>query len=167
MATIYGTHYFVSRAAAVKYYKSQESDAVEVDRKIKDGEIAIGRPEVPPGCRLLTDEDGRLHIEAYEGTDWPGNAALTAQMINEGYQFKRNGWYEHFIDAEGKYVEYPIGYIRGPYCDRSSGNPRPWCVSVKGPGGWHQRSFRDGQMEKMKQWAIETQIYVLKTVVAE
>jgi hypothetical protein len=61
--TIYGTHYFVSKAAAVKYYEIYGSDAAEVERMIRDGEIAIGRPEVPNGCRLLKDEDGRFHIE--------------------------------------------------------------------------------------------------------
>ena len=166
MATRYGTHYFVSRAAAVKYYKSQESDAAEVSRKIKDGEIAIGRPELPTGCRLLTDEDGRLHIEEWDGT-WPGNAALTAQMINKGYRFKRDKQYEHFVDAEGKFVEYPVGYIRGPHCDRSNGTPRPWSVGVNGPDGWHQRSFRDGEMSELRQWALETQASILKTVPAE
>ena len=58
--TTSGTANFVSRAAAVKYYKSQGSDAKEVSRKLKAGEIFIGEPKVPEGMKLMVNrEEGR------------------------------------------------------------------------------------------------------------
>jgi hypothetical protein len=58
--TFSGTANFISKAAANKYYKSQGYDLAEVNRKIKDGEIFIGKPEVPKGMTLKVNrEEGR------------------------------------------------------------------------------------------------------------
>lgn len=58
--TFSGTPNFVSGRAAIKYYKSQGADSAEVKRKIKDGEIFIGKPEVPEGMKLMVNkEEGR------------------------------------------------------------------------------------------------------------
>jgi hypothetical protein len=61
---IVGTSNFVSKIKAIKYYKTQESDTVEVNRKIKDGEILIGKPNVPKGMSLcINHEEGRYFLK--------------------------------------------------------------------------------------------------------
>jgi len=57
----FGTSSFVSRAAALKYYKPYGTDAAEVTRKEQDGEISYGRPTLKPG-ESLTVREGRYHI---------------------------------------------------------------------------------------------------------
>ena len=66
MATmIWGTAYFVSLAAACRYYKPYGCDAAHVGRKLTAGEIHIGAPLLKKGERLLTiDEGTRYAIEA-------------------------------------------------------------------------------------------------------
>lgn len=64
MATRFGTACFVSRKAAIKYFKAQECDAQEVDRKLASGEIFIGKPNCSPGDRILLDRvEGRFILE--------------------------------------------------------------------------------------------------------
>lgn len=63
-----GTSHFRSRTAAIDYYLDYEENyataAKEVDRKIADGEIHIGRPDLKPGQRLtLIDSGNRYAIE--------------------------------------------------------------------------------------------------------
>ena len=59
-----GTSYFKTLYAAYEYYDSQCIDIEEVDRKIDQGEIHIGKPEVPDGAKLLLDRsEGRYIIE--------------------------------------------------------------------------------------------------------
>lgn len=57
---IIGTCHFVSRAAAVRYYRDYHYPDTEkaVARKISEGEIKIGPPELKPGQRLTTEDDG-------------------------------------------------------------------------------------------------------------
>ncbi len=57
-----GTHHFVDRKAAVKYYKTCGEDAKAVTKKIKDGAICIGIPPVKENERFVTDEDGRYYL---------------------------------------------------------------------------------------------------------
>ena len=61
----YGTSYFVSRAAAGRYYSAYEDDAARaVARKLADGEIHIGKPPLKPGQRLsVIPGEGRYQIE--------------------------------------------------------------------------------------------------------
>lgn len=64
--TTWGTSYFVSRSAAERYYKPYGYvDVVEaVTRKLAEGEIHIGKPELKPGQKLVTVDDGtRYAIE--------------------------------------------------------------------------------------------------------
>lgn len=65
MATRYGTSYFASRSAAIRYYKGYGDDAASVDRKIKEGSIHIGRPPLKAGAtaRLI---DGGTRYEVTE-----------------------------------------------------------------------------------------------------
>jgi hypothetical protein len=59
-----GTANFVSKAAAVRYYRDYGFDAADVDRKIAEGEIHIGKPTLKPGDRLVVVYNGtRYAIE--------------------------------------------------------------------------------------------------------
>ena len=58
--TFSGTPNFVNKRAATNYYKSQGYDLAEVNRKLRDGEIFIGKPVVPKGMTLKVNrEEGR------------------------------------------------------------------------------------------------------------
>jgi hypothetical protein len=60
---IHGTAYFVSKSSAVRYYRSQgfgsrvEVEAI-VERKLADGEIHVGKPDVPEGMTLVILDHG-------------------------------------------------------------------------------------------------------------
>lgn len=62
---IVGTSYFVTRTAAIEYYRPYEGANAEaaVDRKLAAGEIHIGRPPITSGqsC-VLNEEEGRYFI---------------------------------------------------------------------------------------------------------
>lgn len=57
---IVGTPYFVSRDAAIKYYRGYGFDNVgaAVERKIQEKEIYIGKPPTKSGDSLLLVDDG-------------------------------------------------------------------------------------------------------------
>jgi len=59
----YGTSHFVSRGAAIRYYRDYGYDdtAAAVDRKIREGEIHIGKPALKPGQRLTTVDGGKRY----------------------------------------------------------------------------------------------------------
>ncbi len=59
----YGTSYFVSKSAAVRYYRDYEgSDAARaVERKLREGEIHIGKPTLKAGERLTTLDGGKRY----------------------------------------------------------------------------------------------------------
>jgi hypothetical protein len=62
----YGTSYFLSRRAAIYYFSDYESAPVgaAVDRKIAEGLIHIGKPELKPGQTLHVIDSGlRYAIE--------------------------------------------------------------------------------------------------------
>lgn len=60
--TKYGTSYFPTRGNAIRYYRAYENDpAAAVERKLKAGEIHIGKPPTKPGD-VLTIEDCRYHV---------------------------------------------------------------------------------------------------------
>lgn len=62
--TRWGTSYFVSRAAAVRYYEDQGDDGAAVDQMIAAGTIHIGKPPLKPGQRLsVIAGEGRYQIE--------------------------------------------------------------------------------------------------------
>lgn len=61
-----GTSYFVSKDAAIRYYRPYGYDDVRetVERKLRDGEIHIGKPTLLAGQRLaLIDESTRWAVE--------------------------------------------------------------------------------------------------------
>jgi hypothetical protein len=60
--TTVGTANFMSRRHAIKYYKDHECDLKEVNRKLDDGEIIIGRPARELGTLITVDVDGRYHL---------------------------------------------------------------------------------------------------------
>ena len=64
---VYGTSYFPTRGDAYKYYSAQGVFSFQVDNKITDGEINIGKPPgylgtMPePSCRMIrVDRSGGL-----------------------------------------------------------------------------------------------------------
>lgn len=59
---ITGTNYFVSKAAADKYYSAYGFDSADVTRKLTNNEIKIGRPNSSKKVSLNTKE-GRYFIE--------------------------------------------------------------------------------------------------------
>lgn len=69
-----GTAYFPTRVAAAEYYEPYNPDLkfkdlfALIDRKIKDGEIHIGRPDTKLGerVRLVDEKPGRrYYIEEF------------------------------------------------------------------------------------------------------
>ncbi len=58
--TTYGTSYFVSVAAATRYYRPYEGQhsPAAVSRKIAAGEIHIGKPALKAGETLSIIDDG-------------------------------------------------------------------------------------------------------------
>jgi hypothetical protein len=65
--TITGTSHFVSFQTAVRYYRpyGYENTVETVKRKLLEGEIHIGRPEVKAGDRLILLDNGtRYGVES-------------------------------------------------------------------------------------------------------
>lgn len=64
MTTVIGTCYFVSLAAAVRYYHDYEHDAESaVKKKLAEGSIHVGKPALKIGQTLkLNTEEGRYFI---------------------------------------------------------------------------------------------------------
>lgn len=58
---IIGTPNFTSRAAAVRYYRDYGYEPYEVDLKISEGEIHIGRPTPGPGESIVLIDGGRRY----------------------------------------------------------------------------------------------------------
>jgi hypothetical protein len=63
MGTRYGTSHFKSFEAAFQYYKDYGYVYGDVQRKIQDGEIHIGKPTLKPGERCSLNDEGRYVIE--------------------------------------------------------------------------------------------------------
>lgn len=74
--TFYGTHHFVSRTKAIRYYAKYDGVSATglrradmrakyesyIDYKLAAGEIAVGQPSLKPGQTLHIDSDGRYSI---------------------------------------------------------------------------------------------------------
>ena len=58
---ITGTSHFKSRESAISYYAEYGNDVSDVDRKIADGEIHIGKPQTKPGQSLGLIDEGRRY----------------------------------------------------------------------------------------------------------
>jgi len=77
------------------------------------------------------------------------NAPLRAKMEKRGYHLNiSKDKRKFFIDKEGKYVPYPVGYITGPGMSNGS-----YYMSVQGKNGWSQKSGLD--ILELKKWAVE------------
>lgn len=69
--TIYGTAHFVNFTKACDYYRNQGNDGLTpaeletlVRDKIAEGDISLGKPDVPRGAKLLLIDGGaRYAIE--------------------------------------------------------------------------------------------------------
>ncbi len=59
----YGTSHFTSLVAAIRYYKDYGYDNAKeaVKRKIREGEIHIGRPKLKAGQSLATTDGGKRY----------------------------------------------------------------------------------------------------------
>ena len=53
---IIGTAYFPTLIAAIRYYRPHYN-IEEVQRKVKDGEIIIGKPKIKDGEKLILLDD--------------------------------------------------------------------------------------------------------------
>lgn len=61
--TITGTSHFVSMTAAIRYYDQYGCSVNEVETKLADGEIHIGKPDLKPGQTLsVIPNEGRYQI---------------------------------------------------------------------------------------------------------
>ena len=62
--TLQGTSHFVSFQRAVLYYSAYGCPREQVEKKLQDGEITIGVPQVTPKQRvILHPTEGRYLIE--------------------------------------------------------------------------------------------------------
>ncbi len=57
----YGTSHFTTRSAAIRYYKDYGDNAQDVDRKIAEGLIHIGKPVLKAGQRLTLIDGGKRY----------------------------------------------------------------------------------------------------------
>lgn len=57
-----GTCHFVSRRAAITYYARQGDDADEVRKKLDEGAIHLGPPNVKPHQKWRVNHQGRYEI---------------------------------------------------------------------------------------------------------
>lgn len=61
--TTYGTSHFLSLGAAFRYYRDYGETPAQVNRKIAEGLIHIGRPSCKPGERVvILPSEGRYAI---------------------------------------------------------------------------------------------------------
>lgn len=59
-----GTCHFLNASAAIRYYRTQETDAAAVRQKIEEGGIVIGKPKARKGSKLILIDEGTRY--AYE-----------------------------------------------------------------------------------------------------
>ena len=62
-----GTCWFISKTAAIKYYEpyGYDNTAEAVERKLAEGEIHIGTPELKENQIGIFDKDGRFEIHEF------------------------------------------------------------------------------------------------------
>lgn len=65
LASVVGTNAFGTIGDARRYYQSYGMDSNEVARKVRDGEITIGKPQTLSNERAVLDTDGRWLIHIY------------------------------------------------------------------------------------------------------
>ncbi len=77
------------------------------------------------------------------------NAPLKAEMESKGCKLITKDGKQYFVDKEGKYANFPVGYITGP----SKHDREGFYMSVYGVNGWSQRSGHD--IYELEKWAVE------------
>jgi hypothetical protein len=70
---------------------------------------------------------------------WSHNKPLFDRMIEQGFSFKWDTHTAYFVDKDGKYVNFPAGYVTGPSFN-DNGSPRPCYASTCLGGSWVQYS---------------------------
>lgn len=84
---------------------------------------------------------------------WKHNKPLHEAHIKKGFTFKKGERTSHFVDNEGNYASFPIGYITG-VGHNNNGTPTPYYASVYlGESGWAQRSF--ATIKEAADWALD------------
>jgi hypothetical protein len=79
--SVWGTSYFASKGAAIRYYKPYGYDKEAVESKIRQGEIHIGRPPVKPG-QTLKLIDGATRFAIVENPSMP----IKAKKVKGGVE---------------------------------------------------------------------------------
>lgn len=80
----YGTSYFVSHAAAVRYYRATEGKdaAGAVERKLAEGQIHLGKPDLKPGEVLTVIDNGtRYAIKEAEAEPEVGSVGAVEAVL--------------------------------------------------------------------------------------
>lgn len=88
------------------------------------------------------------------------NQELHNAMLQKGYHYSKSKDYENFADKDGKYVPYPVGYIRGPYPTYGHSNRYPHGIVVKGSEDWIESSFKT--ITEATDWAVKEQNKILR-----
>ena len=91
----YGTSYFASLSAAVRYYKAYGEDRADVERKVAEGSIHIGRPPLKAGDKLtLIDGGTRYAITSKNPAVKPGKCQQCMISMLNGAS-KKDAAYMH------------------------------------------------------------------------
>lgn len=103
----YGTSYFVSRSAAIRYYKDYGDNAASVDTKIREGSIHIGKPPLKPGDVLMTTDGGKRYmIQSANSKSNPIGSKLTHVRVKVGNKIvpgmarRKNGRVQVFVTPQ-------------------------------------------------------------------
>jgi hypothetical protein len=78
------------------------------------------------------------------------NKPLKKAMEDNGFLLVHRDGKTYFVDKNGEYQSYPVGYITGP-----SSCEQGYYVSVKGRDGWAQRTFKADRTAQTAEWALE------------
>lgn len=76
-----GTSYFESKRAAIRYFRYEEATSEDIGRKLAEGSIHIGKPELKSDETLSVDSDGRYMITVHTGATGSLVSAVTEGPI--------------------------------------------------------------------------------------
>jgi 2-polyprenyl-3-methyl-5-hydroxy-6-metoxy-1,4-benzoquinol methylase len=100
-----GTHHFASLAQAITWHRIHaDSDAQEVARKIKDGEIVIGRPEEKDSTLVAADSFGRYWVH-----ELPLEAHTTMRFFHKRELHNARAVYQPDLSQVAPWVMYENG----------------------------------------------------------
>lgn len=95
-----GTCHFVSKNHALIYFRYENATAADIDRKIAEGLIHIGKPDLKPGELLSIIDDGTRYAIEYS---WP----RTSTEIE--IAFGPTGWRVHHVTVPAGTRVSPTG----------------------------------------------------------